>query len=135
MRQYIRHPSDVPIRYSLTDLAKQEAEQLKDISEGGLCFSAQAALQPGAKVQIEIPIEDPPFAAEGTVIWCDKLDDHYEIGVQFADDNEQFKLRMVEQLCYIERYKKDILINEGRELTGEEAALEWIAKHADEFPR
>jgi hypothetical protein len=41
---------------------------------------------------------------------------------------------MIEQICYIEEYKKDVLESEGRILTGREAAIEWIAKHADSFP-
>jgi hypothetical protein len=42
---------------------------------------------------------------------------------------------MVEQVCHIEQYKADVLKKEGRELTGEEAAKEWILKYAKDFPR
>ena len=44
-------------------------------------------------------------------------------------------MRMVEQVCHIEHWKKEIREKEGRELTGEQAAMEWIKKYAKDFPR
>ncbi len=41
---------------------------------------------------------------------------------------------MLEQICYMEEYKKEILDKDGRVLTSEEAAIEWITKFAAEFP-
>ena len=56
------------------------------------------------------------------------------MGVSFVDPDDAFRTRMVEQICHIEHYKKEILEKEGRELTGEEAALEWIKRYAGRFP-
>jgi hypothetical protein len=44
------------------------------------------------------------------------------------------RARMVEQVCYIENYKKVVYQTEGRLLTAEEAAMEWICKYASQFP-
>jgi hypothetical protein len=41
---------------------------------------------------------------------------------------------MVGQVCHIESYKKVVYQAEGRLLTAEEAAMEWIGKHASQFP-
>ena len=41
---------------------------------------------------------------------------------------------MVEQVCPIEQYRHEMLKNEGRTLSSEEAALEWIQKYAPQFP-
>jgi len=41
----------------------------------------------------------------------------------------------VEQICHIEQYKRDMRDQEGRELTGEQAAYEWIERFAAEFPQ
>jgi len=41
---------------------------------------------------------------------------------------------MVEQVCSIESYQKKIYETEGRRLTTEQAAMEWIAKYAAQFP-
>ena len=42
---------------------------------------------------------------------------------------------MVEQICYIEHYKREVLKNEGRILSGKDAALEWVKKNAADFPK
>jgi hypothetical protein len=44
------------------------------------------------------------------------------------------RARMVEQVCHIENYKKVVYQAEGRLLTAEEAAMEWISKYASQFP-
>ena len=41
---------------------------------------------------------------------------------------------MVEQICHIEQYKQDVFEKDGRRLSGEQAALEWIEKYATDFP-
>ena len=42
---------------------------------------------------------------------------------------------MVEQACYIKQYQREILASEGRELSSDEAAMEWIGKYAASFPK
>jgi hypothetical protein len=37
---------------------------------------------------------------------------------------------MVEQVCHIEHYRKEVMVCEGRQLTSEDAAKEWVAKYA-----
>ena len=41
---------------------------------------------------------------------------------------------MVEQLCHIEHYRNEVNRKEGRDISSEEAATEWIAQFADKFP-
>jgi hypothetical protein len=49
-------------------------------------------------------------------------------------ESEAFRARMVEQICHIERYHRQQL-SDGRFVSEEEAAIEWIAKYAGQFPR
>ncbi|MEO0444302.1 MAG: hypothetical protein AAFZ92_11295 [Pseudomonadota bacterium] len=56
------------------------------------------------------------------------------MGVNFNSDQEAFSARMVEQACYIEQYKKDVFEAEGRVLSSDEAATEWITRFANQFP-
>lgn len=133
MRRFIRHPVDIPIKYRLLDKPR-EKEKLKNVSCGGLCFKANEAISIGVAVHIEIPACQPTFESDGVVVWCCPVDDAYDIGVQFDDCASEFNLRMVEQVCYIEHYKNYVLEKEGRRLTGEEAATEWIQKYAAVFP-
>lgn len=134
MRQYIRHPSDIPIQYRFSEIVESEKEYLKNISEGGLCFSSKTAFDIGSQIHIEIPVSDPVFTANAVVVWCKEANGQYDVGVKFVDFETETTIRMVEQVCYIEKYKRDALEKEGRCLTGEEAALEWIQKYAKDFP-
>ena len=92
-------------------------------------------MDPGCAIHIQISIRKPVFEANGIVVWCRRANGHYDVGVSFRDTHTEFGVRMVEQVCYIEQYKKEVLEKEGRVLSGEEAAFEWIEKHADSFPR
>ena len=51
-----------------------------------------------------------------------------------ANPDEAFKVRMVEQICHIEHYRKEVLASEDRRLTSQEAATEWIGKYSSKFP-
>ena len=135
MRKYIRHPSDIPIEYDLEKVVAEKKEYLNNISTSGLSFRSNMQIKTGSLIQIRIPIREPVFEAEGVVVWCRKNNGYYDVGVEFRDLNAGFGLRMVEQVCHIEQYKKDVLKNERRELSGEEAAVEWITKYAKDFPR
>jgi Tfp pilus assembly protein PilZ len=135
MRLYIRHPTDVPIDFQLGGRASFHREKLTNYSEGGLCFLADERVDPGTEIHIAIPIMPPQFHATGIVVWCRKEKNCFLVGVKFSEEETAYAVRMVEQLCYIEHYKHTVKTNEGRILSGEEAALEWIEKYAGEFPQ
>lgn len=137
MRRYLRHPTDIPIAYRLGDVAGSCREQLRNISHGGLCFNCARAIEPGTMIRIEIPIAVPPFAANGLVAWCRqaKSGSIFEVGVRFEGVETAYAVRMVEQVCYIEHYRRDIRRREGRGLSSEEAAREWVERFAAQFPR
>ncbi|MFB3091409.1 MAG: PilZ domain-containing protein, partial [Gammaproteobacteria bacterium] len=59
----------------------------------------------------------------------------YEIGIEYRGEVDVYRLRMVEQICHIEHYRKEIQIREGRTISSEQAAKEWIVKFADGFPK
>ncbi len=134
VRRFIRHPSDYPISYSLGDSSAAQ-RTLKDVSSGGLCFSSEKPLPQGESVHIKIPIEPPGFEADGVVAWCKAEDDHYAVGVEFVSDSTAFSLRMIEQVCHIEHYRNEVEKLEGRVLSSEEAAEEWVQKFAGDFPQ
>ncbi|MFC1750312.1 PilZ domain-containing protein [Pseudomonadota bacterium] len=135
MRKFIRHPSDIPIKFDIEDLAVDGTEYLNDISFGGLSFRAKSRVKAGTVIVIRIPFVEPEFETRAQVKWCRKRDGQYDVGVSFIDPEDAFRTRMVEQICHIEHYKNDVLEKEGRELTGEEAALEWIKRYAANFPK
>lgn len=139
MRRFIRHPSSVPIRVEVLgcDSPKSPAE-IKNVGEGGLCFRSTCPLFPGDRVRVEIAVEQDFFEAVGQVAWCEKGRRELgqvecTVGVSFGDEDVEFSVRMVEQVCHIEEYRQE-QIALGRELSSEEAAKEWIAAFAAKFP-
>jgi hypothetical protein len=135
-RKFIRHPSDIPIDFTVTEDAGSSLQgQAQDVSVGGLAFEADRCPEPGTVITVRISAVTPPFETRGRVVWCRRLDGKYEIGVEFLETAAAFRARMVEQVCHIERYKQEVLEREGRRLNGGAAAREWIQKYAAEFPR
>ena len=134
MRKFIRHPTDIPFEYIVTGHKDSSSRKLIDVSNGGLRFSLEHPLKPGDEVQIKITIVEPAFEAHGVVIWCYPSQGYYETGIEFKDEFQAFSARMVEQLCQIEHYRKEVQMNQGRKLSSEEAAEEWIEKSAADFP-
>ena len=133
MRQYIRHPSDIPIEYELAGLVASQKDFLNDISKGGLSFQSKIYIKTGSSINIRIPLRKPVFEEKGIVVWCREKNGRYDVGIKFAKKTSEFRLRMIEQICYIEHYKSEILEKEGRKLSGKEAAVEWIKKYAKDF--
>lgn len=134
MRQYIRHPFEIPIKYRTDEKGLIHQDDMRNISEGGLCFRSDEYISKGSEITVSIAVHKPSFEAKGIVMWCRDESDHWEVGVQFDNTTTEFSMRMVEQICYIEQYRKDVARFDGRDLSPEDAALEWIEKFADSFP-
>lgn len=135
MRKYIRHPSDIPIEVSIVEKHEHLTENLVNVSLGGLSFLAAEKLKIGRLLRLKIPFVEPEFITSAKVVWCEYNGDKgYEIGVELLDKEDVYRTRMVEQVCHIEHYKREIESTEGRHLSGAEAASEWIGKFAHEFP-
>lgn len=134
MRRFIRHPSDIPIEYQLVPHPSAYTERLKDASLGGLAFRSQLSVDINQTISICIPSIEPKIKIRARVVWCKKTDKSYHIGVEFIDEDSAFKARMIEQICHIEEYKRAVLEQEGRQLDGAEAAMEWIERFAASFP-
>ena len=135
MRKFIRHPTTVPISYTLGGRITTAEDELKNISHGGLCFLSVRPVDPGSIIHLSIPVGHPPFEADAFVVYSNPAPGGYEIGVSFHDVKDEFCIRMVEQVCRIEMYRQEARDKEGRHLSGKEAALEWIEKNAHDFPQ
>lgn len=135
MREYIRHPSSIPLEVRITDHPGHRQGYLNNLSVGGLSFRSKDKLEMGVRVVIRIPLLGEFVQVSGQVVWCHKQREVYEVGVAFLDTEEAFRTRMVEQICHIEEYKSQVWEREHRKLTSEQAAAEWIKKYADTFPQ
>ena len=133
-RRFIRHPSHMPISYDLSENLPRSDHHLRNVSEGGVCFASTAPLEIGQPIRLRIPVFGETFEVAGSVAWCRPAARGYEIGVAFDHRQDRFAVRMVEQLCYIEDYRTRVEREEGRTLTSEQAAAEWVSRFADQFP-
>lgn len=132
MRHYIRHPADIPIE--ICHAAACEPETLRDIGYGGLAFHSHEPIAVGLRVQLKIPLARMDFEALGKVAWCRKSGEGFDIGIEFLAQDDAYKARMVEQICHIEQYRQEVMAREGRSLSAQEAAIEWVRKFAHRFP-
>jgi hypothetical protein len=136
LRSYIRHPSDIPIQIDGIDASQSNLQQhLANVSQGGLAFESASRVEAGSVIRLRITLVQPEFVIQGIVTHCSSEDDHFIIGVEFVRPDDRYVARMVEQICHIEHYRKEIAQQEGRHLTSEQAASEWIAKYAASFPQ
>ncbi len=136
MRKFIRHPNCIPIDIAVDETSgagNDGTVQLINVSAGGLAFSLLHPVTTGARLTISMPQVWPDYSASGTVVWCREARAGYEAGVQFDEPDEAFKARMVAQFCQIEDYRREMREREGRALSSEEAAREWIVRYAEEF--
>ncbi len=133
MRSFIRHPTDIPIEIKLEDQSSKH-EPLRNVSRGGLCFLHPQAASVGSNIVVRIALTSPPFEAACRVTWCQADGNAWQVGVEFLDQDILFRLRMVEQICHIEHYRRTVQESQGRALSSQEAALEWIERFAEAFP-
>ncbi len=133
VRQFIRHPSNIPIE--VTQGEQHEHDLVHNVSLGGLAFETDHALPIGTVIGLRIDAVRPPFSTTARVVWCKSLAERFELGVEFLEASAAFRARMVEQVCHIEQHKQHVHKTEGRVLTSQQAAMEWIEAFASKFPQ
>lgn len=134
-RKFVRHTVDVPLEVTTkTSTGPAEEHHSTNVSFGGLSFLADECLDIGQIVHLRIPTVTPPFEADAKVVWCRAEGERWLVGAAFLDATASFQSRMVEQVCAIEQYRQEVLHQEGRALTPQDAATEWIQRFAGRFP-
>jgi len=109
-------------------------QTITNVSLGGLAFMSQQPLEVLQRVRVCIPLLQQDNHLVGNVVWCEKSGKGFEVGIEFEKSRDVFRLRMIEQICHIEHYRKEVERLEGRVLSAQEAAGEWISKYAGDFP-
>ena len=134
MRSFIRHAANMPIEFNIQSQNAHQEQSMQNVSTGGLCFFSDIEIPSGTHLSVNIPNLKYPFVEECLVMWCRKVKEKYEVGVKFNDNKTSFRMRMIEQICYIKKYRED-MISSGRILGWEDASQEWIEKYAKDFPQ
>jgi hypothetical protein len=133
MRQFIRHPVDIPIEVRAGGQLSHTIHNSSNLGIRGLAFPCGRVLELGEVAEIRISFAHPSFEVEARLAWCWARDGFSELGVEFLNQDDVFKAHMVEQVCHIENYNKEVYRDEGCILSSSEAALEWINKYASGF--
>ena len=87
-REHKRLPVDYPIEYRVPDRDIAGVGRIKDLSDTGVRFEADLALQPGDSVMIRIPpLREgvPPLVSNASVIRCTPVEalEAFSIGCAF----------------------------------------------------
>jgi hypothetical protein len=133
-REFLRHTIRVPLEVRHVADSSPVSEQSVNVSFGGLAFLSRTCPEIGEVLRLRIPIVQPAFEADARVAWCKSEAEKFLVGVEFLDSKTAFQSRMVQQVCSIENYRQEVLEREGRALTSQEAASEWVTKYAGRFP-
>lgn len=105
-----------------------------DVSCGGLSCQSTTRFAEGHLVSLGFPSLSGNQQLTGRVVWCRKSRPLYEVGIEFQSADAIHTMRMFEQICHIQEYHKLLLEKEGRELSIDDAALEWIKRNSEQFP-
>lgn len=92
-------------------------------------------MKPGGALIILIPVRGKVFELSARVVYCRKVPrkQAYLTGVCFHDTNTAFRAKLVEETLEIMDYQRRISVREGRDVTEEEAAAEWVSRYAARF--
>ena len=119
-----RLSSNAGIDTVLSGRQVQHFECLNDISFEGLSFESEIEYRRGTILTIHIPITRPSFQVISEVVWCQYSNGNYQVGVKFLQVQNGYRMKMLEQLSFIETYRKKIFFDENRSLTCEQAYSE-----------
>jgi len=134
MRKTRRHQAHIPVEIELENGGGIVSHaSIASISAGGLMFRAGGEITRGTSLKVTLADSWPCYVTRGQCVWCRCIGDLYEVGVAFHHPNESFKARMLAQFGQIEDYRQRVELNEGRQLSRDEAAQEWIGLYAELF--
>ena len=133
MRAYIRHHINVPVEIFLHREESHFIRPVDNVSLGGFSFVSDIPLKKGLRIKLRMNILTPAFETLGKVIWCKKQGNDFRVGIQFLERNDVSRMLMIDQLCYFEKYKKEISQKEGRLPNREEALYDWLRQHASKL--
>lgn len=134
LQLFIRHPEQIAIELTPSHSCSYEHSAPSAPALGLIC-SSPTPFTKGSALNVNFP--EAPFtrhAITGTVLKCTPQHQHYELAIEFNSADSTMHLRMVEQQAYISLYQQHIAHYQGRILSEDAAALEWIERYAAWFP-
>jgi hypothetical protein len=137
-RHLMRHPTTMPVACQSLGHPAAIASSLRDAGMGGLSFVSEGLFAQGDTVNMSFPFRQTSEQFSGIVVWSQDLAGgeagRHAYGVRFCDPEVFRRVRLLEQICHIEAYRKVQAAQHSRQLSANQAAEEWIAKYATRFP-
>lgn len=132
MGRFLPHPEEIPVELTLQKHECISGQRLHTISLGGVACNYHRAWRRGTALQIRMPSLGESACYLGYVAWCLRRKHGYLVGIAFVDEQTLFGARMGEQICQMERYRRQYGAHaQANDI--EALALEWVHQHADEF--
>ncbi|TBR44875.1 energy transducer TonB [Marinomonas agarivorans] len=129
--KFVAHPEDIPIHIEEVGYIQDKAHDVNGF--GGISYLCEKSYRTGQSVQIKLTEIDPDFCVVGRIFKCEKEEGVFRIFIEFPKKEDCYCVRMIEQLSHIEHYRRQAK-KQGRRLSFNEAAIEWIQKFAASFP-
>jgi PilZ domain len=137
-RCFIRHPVSMTVQCRKEGHIEVSANEIRDISFGGMYFISADSYVPGDIVEMEFPPLTLRNRITGEIIWSSPVSlkpaIQFSNGLKFLSKRVLFMARMIEQMCCIEKYREAQVRESHRALSGDQAAREWIQMCAAHFP-
>ncbi|OQA58172.1 MAG: PilZ domain protein [Candidatus Omnitrophica bacterium ADurb.Bin277] len=136
-RQFYRHPIKVPIRLTRIEETVPLSSKSEDLSEGGLSFYWPDFIPAGTHLQLAIPVEKQLFEMNARVAYSIKDESMglFRTGVCFKDSTSAFRAKLAEEIIEIRDYREKMELLRGQKISEEDAAIQWIGRHAEAFAK
>ena len=131
MREFTRHNAGIPI--GIICNGEQYEFILENVSLGGLACRGSLMIPVNTMAEVRMYLLLPEYVSQGRIVWCKKTEESYELGIEHCGERDKARLHMIEQISNIEHYRNEIMLAEGRNLDGEQAAREWVDVHGADF--
>ena len=106
------------------------ARTIQNVSLGGIACYSDEPVAKGDRVGVEMTVGGQQLHVQGIVVWCRAGGGRFELGVRFDEGPADTRERMCRDLAEIEPYRHEVLLLEGRQLSSDAAALEWMSGRA-----
>ena len=103
---------------------------IQNVSLGGIACYSDEPVATGDRVAVEMLVGGQQLLLQGIVVWCRAGGGRFELGVRFDEGPADTRERMCRDLAEIEQYRHEVLLLEGRQLSSDAAALEWMSGRA-----
>ena len=127
--KYLQHPKAIGLKIEACSSLPNSSQTLPL----GLIINTQEAFDPGTFVRISHPSLCPETQIHASVLWCRRQDSGYQLALEFRSEEDLYRVRLLEQLCYIKLYQVERQ-RQGERLSFDSAAEQWIAQYAAHFP-